>query len=145
MEQIPEQLSQKARKLFIIDGMGALFSSLMLGVIWVRWQECFGLPIHLLYVLALIPLGFVLYDLFAILNKHFSISRLLRGIAFLNICYVLLSFVLAIYHFDLITLWAKLYLSGEVIVVLIIVRWEIRFAQTLSDQGYPYLPFGKRG
>jgi len=51
--------------LFLLDAIGALVSALLLGVVLVKYQEIFGIPIPTLYVLAIIPCFFALIDLYS--------------------------------------------------------------------------------
>ena len=131
MTQIPMLPLQNAIHLFWVDGLGALISAFLLGIVWVEWQVYFGLPTQYLYVLAILPLFFVAYDVFALFNRSIALSRLLYGISFLNIAYLITSILISILHFDLLTIWAKLYLGGEVLIVLLLATVEYAVAKNL--------------
>ncbi|MEM6633615.1 MAG: hypothetical protein AAF694_28335 [Bacteroidota bacterium] len=51
------------KKLLIIDGLGALLSAFLLGVVLVRFESQVGMPRNSLYVLAAFPCIFAIYDL----------------------------------------------------------------------------------
>ncbi len=134
MTQIPILPLQNPRHLFWVDGLGALLSAFLLGIVWVEWQGYFGLPTLYLYVLAILPLFFVAYDVFALFNRSVALSRLLYGISFLNLAYVITSILISILHFEVLTIWANLYLGGEILIVLFLSSIEYVVASKLKSK-----------
>lgn len=126
------RLVENPKSLFIIDGLGALLSSFLLGVLLVHWQPIFGIPTATLYFLAAIPVGFAVFDAFAFCMAQENTTRLLRIIASLNLTYCLLSLALATQHATSITLWGWAYLGGEIMVVLVLAFLELRVAKSLQ-------------
>jgi hypothetical protein len=121
------------KKLFIIDGFGALISAFLLGVILVRYESVFGLPISTLYFLAFWPCLFVFYDLYCYFRIENKTGFFLKGIAFANITYCILSIATAFYHSTTITHVGWIYIVLEIIVVLILVKIELKVANDLSS------------
>lgn len=123
-----------AKKIFILDGAGALLSALFLGVILPAGQSYFGIPLEVLRVLAIFPVGFALFDTSCYFASPKNDARNLRIIAGLNLVYCALSLWLAAYHWERLTYLGWLYMAGEVAIVLVIVRMELRIAARLSNQ-----------
>ena len=113
------------KKLLFIDGLGALLSAFLLGVVLVGLESYFGIPKSTLYVLAVIPCVFAIYDFycyFRIRDKHWMY---LRVIAIANILYACLSLVLAFSHFEVITVYGWVYIIVEIIIVVSLALYEL--------------------
>ena len=116
------------KKLFLIDGFGAILSAFLLGVVLVKFEEIFGIPTSVLYFLATIPIFFVIYDVFCY-QKHLKIGILLKGIAVLNILYCCISIGLISYHFSSITILGWTYIIVEIILVSFLAMIEFRVGE----------------
>lgn len=112
------------KKLFLLDGSGALLSAFLLGFVLVEFEDVFGIPRKTLYFLAVLPCVFVVYDFFSYFAKPQKTSLLLKGIALINITYCSLSICLGIYHFKQITIFGWCYISIEVLIILTIAFFE---------------------
>lgn len=111
---------------FIIDYLGALISSCMIGIVLVRYESFFGIPSEILYWLAAFPILFAIYDLMCYFFASDHISRWLKGIAVMNISYCIFSIIAAYYHAQSITIYGWLYIILEVIIVIYIAYREWR-------------------
>jgi|SRR5690554_78623 len=120
------------RHLFLLDGAGALLSLFLLGVVLVELEIFFGIPISTLYFLSFFPLCFLLFDLFCFSIVRRSHEVYLRIIAFLNIAYCLLSIILSIVHYEIISILGLLYILIEVIIIGVIAGLELSVAKTIS-------------
>ena len=118
------------KKLFLIDGFGAILSAFLLGVVLVKFEEIFGIPTSVLYFLATIPIFFVIYDVFCY-QKHLKIGILLKGIAVLNILYCCVSIGLISYHFSSITILGWTYVIVEIILVSFLAMIEFRVGKRI--------------
>ena len=118
------------KKLFLIDGFGAILSAFLLGVVLVKFEELFGIPTSVLYFLATIPIFFVIYDVFCY-QKHLKIGLLLKGIAVLNILYCCISIGLISYHFSSITILGWTYVIVEIILVSFLAMIEFRVGKRI--------------
>ena len=49
-------------KLFLVDGLGAMYSAAMLGLVLARFEKIFGMPKSTLYPLAFLALLFSVYS-----------------------------------------------------------------------------------
>ena len=122
-----ERFLTRPKRLFILDGLGALFSAFLIGVVLVKYEAIFGIPKEVLYLLATIPVGFALFDLSSYLIKSIHISLHLRIIASLNIAYCFLSLLKAFHHQNTITIFGWFYLLSEIAIVvfLAIMEWKV--------------------
>ena len=118
------------KKLFLIDGFGAILSAFLLGVVLVKFEELFGIPTSVLYFLATIPIFFVIYDVFCY-QKHLKIGLLLKGIAVLNMLYCCVSIGLISYHFSSITILGWTYIIVEIILVSFLAMIEFRVGKRI--------------
>jgi len=119
----------KIRQFFIIDGLGALLSSFMLGIILVKFEMYFGIPKPVLYQLAFWPILFAIYDFMCYVFAKKNLHNLLKTIAILNVCYCVYSLVMAFSHSDAIKSLGWIYIVLEILVVLIIVKMEWAIAE----------------
>ncbi|BDS10725.1 hypothetical protein [Aureispira anguillae] len=127
-----KQATTTPHKLFLIDGLGALLSIFLLGVVLVKLERFFGIPIPTLYLLAFIPCFFVAYDFYCFLTVKQNIPFYLKGIALMNSSYCLLSIILAIYHYQKLSYLAWGYIITEITIVMALVYIELQTAKTLS-------------
>lgn len=114
------------KKLFLVDGAGALLSVVLLGGVIPYYESLFGMPRTTLYFLAIWPCFFVLYDAWNYKKNASQSGRFLRGIAIANFSYVMLSFGLLIYHYPQLTVLGLVYFILEIIIVgiLAIIEWR---------------------
>jgi len=118
------------KKLFLIDGLGALISAFLLGVVLVHFQALVGIPRSTLYFLAFLPCLFAVYDFIVYVKVRTGLAAFLKIIAVVNILYCVLSIGLAIWHRDQITALGWAYVIGEVILVAALAVYEWRVAAT---------------
>lgn len=123
-------------RLFLIDGFGALVSALLLGVVLVSYEDVFGIPRPTLYVLALFPCLFGVYDLYSYRYAGKNTTHFLKGIAIMNLSYCFLSVGLALYHYASLTYWGWTYILLEVVIVSALASLEYRVAQSLKMEAW---------
>lgn len=116
----------KPQQWFLIDGIGALITAFMHGVVLVQYQELIGIPIKILYMLACIAL---VYAVYSISNYYFfslNWRAFLKIIALLNFLFCSYTFYLILTLNDQLTLLGKIYFSLEIFLVLILVFFEMK-------------------
>lgn len=128
---IKKYFTHRPLMLFMADGTGAALSAFLLGIILVRFHPVFGIPPSTLYILAVVPCVFVLYDLYVLIMKPPRIAVYLRGIAGLNLLYIILSLAFAIHHAPTMTFAGWGYFVIEIIIVAWLIRLEMRVAHAL--------------
>jgi len=129
-----EGLSKFYRRLFMLDGAGALTSAFLLGVVLVRFEEIFGIPHATLYFLATLPIFFFLFDLWCFLKPARMPFRQLKTIAFINLGYCIISLSLALYHLDSLSIFGWAYILSEVGIVATLAIIELKVAASLKAQ-----------
>ena len=125
--------SKNPNKLFLIDGIGASLSAFLLGIVLVKLESVFGIPRQALYLLALFPVFFAIYDFYYHRKRHFRPSGPLKGIAIMNLLYCLLSIGIAFFYCQVTTHWGWAYVMTEVIIVVGLATLELRVAQKLNE------------
>ncbi len=132
-KQSINKIQSNPKSLFVIDGLGALLSSFLLGIVLVKLEPIVGIPRPTLYLLALLPCLFAVYDFCCYHWLSDNLGVFLKGIAFLNIGYCGLSIGLAIYHHQPITYFGWAYLLIEVVVVMLLSMLEMSTAAKWKD------------
>ncbi len=114
------------KKLFLIDGLGAMLSAFLLGVVLVKLQSFIGMPTNQLYFLAAIPCFFALYDLISYFRVEENWRPYLKGIAIANLFYCVLSIGLLVIHFSKLTALGVAYFVVEILIVVVIAWYELK-------------------
>lgn len=138
--QASEIIEFNPKKLFIIDGLGAILSAFLLGVVLVGFESIFGIPKSTLYCLAFFPCLFAIYDFYCFFMDGNNISLQLKGIAILNLLYCCLSVGLIIYHHHRITKYGWAYLMIEIIIVLALAYYELKTARRVKIKNFEKQP-----
>lgn len=127
LQETLKKLSIEPKKLFLIDGLGALVSAFLLGVILVQLESIFGIPRNTLYFLAFLPCLFAVYDFYSYHRIEKNIDSFLKGIAIINLIYCCISIGLAFYHHQSITYlgWGYIILEILIVIVLVYIEWEV--------------------
>ncbi|MEM1000262.1 MAG: hypothetical protein AAGN35_24630 [Bacteroidota bacterium] len=120
-------LRRNPRNLFLLDGLGALLSAVLLGWGLPAFPEIIGMPRGTLYVMALVPGLFAVYDLALYLRNRAPWGQFVRIIARANWAYCVFSLVLIAVHFEELTVWGMGYFVGEIALVggLAVVEWRV--------------------
>jgi hypothetical protein len=104
-------------KLFLIDGLGALASTVLLGAVLTAFQPFIGLPHPTLYVLAAVALVFSVYSLACFYFKPHRWRPYLAAIATANSLYSLTTAGLVVYFYPALTTLGVAYFAGELMVI----------------------------
>jgi len=124
------------RKLFLIDGLGAIVSAFMLGVILTKFENIFGMPRRVLYFLALIPCIFAVYDFGVIFRNLANWGPPLKAIAIANLIYCGISVGFVIHHYQKLTGLGLIYFILEILIVIILSSIELKTAFNLKRESY---------
>jgi hypothetical protein len=114
------------KKVFLIDGVGAIITGLMLSQVLARFAPLFGMPANLLFILSGLAFCFALYSLSCYLLVVENPAKNLMVIIIANLFYCLGTFVLVILHFQELKWLGIFYFVGEITIVLLLVRFEYR-------------------
>ncbi|MFK7770141.1 MAG: hypothetical protein AB8B55_23225 [Mariniblastus sp.] len=120
------------RKIFLVDGLGAVLSALMHGVVLVQLETTFGMPANVLLVLAGVACCFAVYSLTCSRTIGEQWRPFLQAIAIANLIFCGASILLIIYFLQRITILGLVYFVGEIVVVAGIAMFELKTAGTTS-------------
>ena len=127
-----------AKRIFLIDALGALITATLLSQVLARLQTVFGMPRPILHILAAVALSFAIYSFVCYKIVKTNYATFLKGIAWANSLYCLITLGLVIYLHDTLTWLGIAYFIGEVMVVMTLVFFEMRIgwaAQSKRDTG----------
>ena len=119
------------KRLFLIDSLGALLSAIMLGFVLARFENTFGMPQKVLYLLSIIAFIFSVYSLLCFLGKIENWRPYMQVIAVTNLLYCCLTIVFTIYMYQRLTVAGLVYFVLEIIVVTILAITELKTALNL--------------
>lgn len=135
LNKIAEKLETDPKRIFVIDGLGALFTAFSLGIVLVKLEYIFGIPRTSLITLSIIPLFYFLYDCFCYFRAKNRLGFYIKGIAILNLLYCPISIGFHLYDGQSITLVGWIYIIIEILVVAAIAIFEFKFANKISRPG----------
>ena len=116
------------RKLLLVDGMGALLSTLLLLLI-AYWQPFFGMPAEVIYRLIPVTTLFTIYSLSCYFLTFANWKPYLRIIAIANILYCCVTLGLVLYFFKQLTLLGMAYFLSEKVIVILLALFELKTAE----------------
>jgi hypothetical protein len=120
-----QSFQSNPKRLFLIDGLGALLTAVLLSEVLARFENWFGMPLKTLYFLAFLALVCAIYSLscyfWAVRNEGFF----LKGIAIANLMYCCLTIGLVIALRSTLTLLGITYFVGEVGVISVLLFIEL--------------------
>lgn len=132
MNKLIKTFTEQPKRLFILDGLGALLSATLLGLVLPQFEPLFGIPENTLYFLAAIPCVFAVYDFgcYFLLQKNHSLF--IRIIAVLNLIYTILSISLALIHRGVITGFGWTYVIIEITILAVLIFIQLGTVKSLK-------------
>ena len=125
MHRFFNKLTLSPKRLFLIDGFGALLTAFILFAILRSFNEYFGMPSNVLNLLSIIAFIFSAYSFGCFFLIKNNWHPFLRAIIIANLLYCILTFGLVIYNYPQLTLLAVTYFLLEIVVICILVFLEI--------------------
>ncbi len=126
-----EYFSREPRKLFLIDGLGAVLTTFSLFFVLRYYNECFGMPSNILMYLSIIGLFYFTYSI----SCYFLLSGCwvpyLRIIGVSNLLYCMLTIAFLYINYDDITRIGFAYFLSEILIIMLLVYIELRVASML--------------
>lgn len=113
-----------SRNIFLIDGLGALASFSLTGLILPIFSEELGISKQVLHSLAIFPLVYSIYSLSCYKFVEVIKSWMLLAVILANLLYCLISLFLVL-NLSGITIWGQSLLAYEVLVILFVVAVEV--------------------
>lgn len=124
-----QYLIKNPSTMFLIDGIGALLTTLSLCLIMLNFGSQFGMSLYALSLLTIIATLFCSYSIFCFLFLKESWYIYLTLIGLANLLYGILSCSLMIYFFSTMPAWGIFYFSVEMLLILLLVYIEISIAK----------------
>jgi hypothetical protein len=126
--------NKNPRKLFLIDGFGAVVSVFLLGFVLVKLESFFGIPKTTLYLLASLPCLFAVYDFYCFYIVKSELGFSLKVIGISNLLYCVLSLGLAFYHYKELSYFGWTYILMEILIVTTLACFELKTAKILRQK-----------
>ena len=118
-----------SKKLFLLDSLGALVTTFLLGVIVVRLESTFGMPRNVSCLLSIIACTYSIYSLMSYLLIKENWKPYLKIMAFANLIYCCLTLGLILYFHQDLTSLGLLYFLSEIVVISSLVIIEFKYAK----------------
>ena len=115
-----------SKNVFLLDGIGAVVSASIMGLLVAQQVSFFGLPSKAAYFLAAFPCVFFVYSIYCYFNLPTDWKPYLKMIIIANLLYCFISIGVVFYHFALLTNIGLAYFILEIIIILIVVILELR-------------------
>lgn len=122
-------ITSSPKHIFLLDGLGALLSAFLLGVILTSFEPIFGMPLKVLYGLAALACLFAVYSFWNYVRFKENWRPYLRGIAIVNLLYCGLTAALVIYFRQELTMWGVLYFLLEMLIIIALATLEFNAAK----------------
>lgn len=116
--------ARTVKRLFFIDGVGALITAAMLTGVLITFEPVFGMPTRILVPLSGVAAGFAIYSLTCAVTGRGP--GFLLAIAAANTLYCIVTLTLVALFRQSLTGLGVAYFVGEVLVVMSLVAVEIR-------------------
>jgi hypothetical protein len=123
-----KNLRSNPRKLFLIDGLGAILTAIILGVVFLNYQEYIGMPNNILIMLSLMASIFVVYSFTCYIKSFKNWWIYLKIIAFANLSYCCITMTLLYINFQSLTFFGLIYFMAEIIIIAMLVYMEFLVA-----------------
>jgi hypothetical protein len=126
IQSLISPLIVRHKRIFLIDGLGALLSAILLIAVLARFEELIGIPQRTLYFLSGIASFFAVYSLacsFLVLERW---RVFLKIIMLANIGYCLLTIGVLLYFSQSLTILGLVYFLAELSVIGILIWIERR-------------------
>lgn len=114
--------------LFLIDGIGAAVTSLLLGLVLTALQPYVGISRSLLFLLSSIAALFAIYSLYHYSQEIENWRPRLRGIAVANLLYCMITAGILCYYWQDVQLLGVLYFIIEIMVITVLAAIELKKA-----------------
>lgn len=125
MKSIIQKLAAQPKYIFLIDGLGALITTLSLLLLIIPFQGGWGTDSAFISRLASATVFFTLYSLSCFFMVGKAWKKLLVIIITANTIYCIITAWMLYQSFNSMTLWGIAYFAGEIVVILTLVSVEV--------------------
>ena len=135
IQSVLDRLALEPKKLLLIDAMGALMTAFLTGVVLVRYEHMIGMPIPVLYYLAIMACALFVFSFSCALFVKSKWTRYLKIIIAANLTYCFLTLGLLVMFYENITPLGMVYFLIEAIIVGALARGEFLVYLQLDKKG----------
>lgn len=123
--KITMRLAREPKKLFLVDGLGAMFTAFFLFIIMRNFNEYFGFPSKILTSLMIVAAVFCIYSVscFLFLRERFKPYVLVISIA--NLLYSVFTTICLIVYYPILTTICIVYFLLEIAIICLLVYIEL--------------------
>ena len=118
------------RKIFLVDGLGALLSAFFLGVVLVQFEDSIGVSKDLLIYLSLAAVVMAVYSLSCYFGFPNKWRLFLKAIAIVNLLYCCVTVGLILLDSETLSILGYLYFIIEILIVVSLVFVELKVARS---------------
>ncbi len=129
--QIIKKTSTHPKKLFLLDGFGALLSAFLLGVLLVKLESTIGMPPNILYKLAIIAGILSIYSFLNYWIDNRNWRPYLKGIAIANLVYCCITLGLVMDCYEKLTALGVFYFILEIVIIISLATIELKTSATI--------------
>lgn len=125
VSNIIEKYHLNPRIVFLIDGLGASFSAILLVLLLANYESIFGLPKKTIYLLSIPAFVLMVYSLSCYFLNLKKWKPYLKAVAVANSLYCILTLCSIIRHHETLTIIGLIYFIGEIAIIsfLISIEW----------------------
>ena len=124
-----DYITKNPRQLFLIDGLGAMLTAFLTGIVLVYFESFFGMPKSILVPLALVACGFAIYSLTCYFLKPKNWQFYLKNIAIANLLYCCVTAACLVFYYSQLSIFGWLYFIGEILIVVSLAMFELRMTK----------------
>ena len=117
------------KKIFLVDGIGALLSAFFLGVVLVQFEDSVGVSKDILICLSLAAMVMAVYSLSCYFRFPTKWRLFLKAIAIVNLLYCCVTIGLILLDGETLTILGYLYFIIEILIVVSLVFVELKVAR----------------
>ena len=129
------KFSEQPKKLFLIDGFGALVTAILIGVVLTQLSSLMGLLKIILFQLAVIAIIFTVYSFSCYVFLKQVKPVFLKIIVYANLLYCGLTFLIILFNYRQLQPLGYVYFFAEVVIILILSYIELSVANNLKIKG----------
>ena len=125
-------LMLQPKKMFLVDGFGAVLTAILMAAVIARFEAVFGLHPNIAYRLSGVAVIFMIYSFSCYFLVSDNWRPFLKGIAIVNGAYCCFTMGLILYYYQPLTALGVTYFLLEIMVVggLAFFEWRIANMQT---------------
>lgn len=124
------------RNMFLIDGIGATLTAILLSVVLTSVQQYIGLPVSVLFVLSAITVLYALYSFSCYWLVTSNWKPYLKTIIIANGLYACSTIALLLYYFQQVTAIGLIYFALEFLVMLVLIIFETKVLSHISKSSF---------